>query len=151
MFLYSCLMRSVVSQTREIEYRNGHKNKITVFWDVAPCSLVEVYRRFRGACCLHHQGDIPENSPFHTRLRENLKSHPDIMRLRFKRNVNLRQTRLWLHVDTDSYLSESKLKSSVRITCFGFRTCNFSIQAKDVKLGLYYMKTSVTSGRILPN
>jgi hypothetical protein len=26
-----------------------------VFWDVAPCSLVEVYRRFRGACCLHHQ------------------------------------------------------------------------------------------------
>jgi hypothetical protein len=31
--------------------------KITDFWDVAPCSLVEVYRRFRGACCLHHQGD----------------------------------------------------------------------------------------------
>jgi hypothetical protein len=27
------------------------------FWDVAPCSLVEVYRRFRGACCLHYQGD----------------------------------------------------------------------------------------------
>jgi hypothetical protein len=26
-----------------------------IFWDVAPCSLVEVYRRFRGACCLHHQ------------------------------------------------------------------------------------------------
>jgi hypothetical protein len=31
--------------------------KMTVFWDVAPCSLVEDYRRFRGACCLHHQGD----------------------------------------------------------------------------------------------
>jgi hypothetical protein len=30
---------------------------MTVFWDVAPCSLVEVYRRFRGACCLHHQGN----------------------------------------------------------------------------------------------
>jgi hypothetical protein len=29
----------------------------TVFWIVAPCSLVEVYRRFRGPCCLHHQGD----------------------------------------------------------------------------------------------
>jgi hypothetical protein len=27
-----------------------------VFWNVAPCSLVEVYRRFRGACCLRHQG-----------------------------------------------------------------------------------------------
>jgi hypothetical protein len=31
--------------------------KSAVFWVVAPCSLVEVYRRFRGACCLHHQGD----------------------------------------------------------------------------------------------
>jgi hypothetical protein len=25
--------------------------KMAVFWVVAPCSLVEVYRRFRGACC----------------------------------------------------------------------------------------------------
>jgi hypothetical protein len=31
--------------------------KFRVFWDVAPCSHVEVYRRFRGAYCLHHQGD----------------------------------------------------------------------------------------------
>jgi hypothetical protein len=31
--------------------------KMAVFWDIAPCSLVEVYRRFRGAFCLHHQGD----------------------------------------------------------------------------------------------
>jgi hypothetical protein len=31
--------------------------KITVFWDVAPYSLEEVYRRFRDACCLYHQGD----------------------------------------------------------------------------------------------
>jgi hypothetical protein len=30
---------------------------MAVFWVVAPCSLVEVYRHFRGACCLHHQGD----------------------------------------------------------------------------------------------
>jgi hypothetical protein len=28
-----------------------------VFWVVAPCSLVEVYCRFTGACCLHYQGD----------------------------------------------------------------------------------------------
>jgi hypothetical protein len=32
--------------------------KLTVFRDVAPCSLVEVYRRFRGAYCLHHQSLI---------------------------------------------------------------------------------------------
>jgi hypothetical protein len=31
--------------------------KITAFWDVAPCSVVEIGRRFKGAYCLHHQGD----------------------------------------------------------------------------------------------
>jgi hypothetical protein len=31
--------------------------KMVVFWVVAPCSLVEVYQRFRGPCCLHHQVD----------------------------------------------------------------------------------------------
>jgi hypothetical protein len=30
---------------------------MAVFWVVAPCSLVEFYQRFRGPCCLHHQGD----------------------------------------------------------------------------------------------
>jgi hypothetical protein len=35
--------------------------KIAVFWVVAPCSLVEVYQRFRGPCCLHHQGDRPDD------------------------------------------------------------------------------------------
>jgi hypothetical protein len=30
---------------------------MAVFWVVAPCSLVEVYQRFRGSCCLRHQGD----------------------------------------------------------------------------------------------
>jgi hypothetical protein len=28
-----------------------------VFWAVAPRCLVEVYQRFRGPCCLHHQGN----------------------------------------------------------------------------------------------
>jgi hypothetical protein len=32
--------------------------KFGVFWDVAPCNHVEVGRRFRGAYCLHHQGDL---------------------------------------------------------------------------------------------
>jgi hypothetical protein len=26
--------------------------EMTSFWDIAPCSLEEVDRRFRGACCL---------------------------------------------------------------------------------------------------
>jgi hypothetical protein len=32
--------------------------KMTVFCDVVPCSLAEVYWNFRGACCLHHQGGV---------------------------------------------------------------------------------------------
>jgi hypothetical protein len=31
--------------------------KMAVFWDVAPCSLIDTDRHFRGAYCLHHQGD----------------------------------------------------------------------------------------------
>jgi hypothetical protein len=29
---------------------------MAVFWVVEPCSLVDVYQRFRGPCCLHNQG-----------------------------------------------------------------------------------------------
>jgi hypothetical protein len=31
--------------------------KMAVFWAVAACSPIEVYRRFRGACRVHYQGD----------------------------------------------------------------------------------------------
>jgi hypothetical protein len=31
--------------------------KMIISWDVAPCSRLEIDRRFRGAYCLHHQGD----------------------------------------------------------------------------------------------
>jgi hypothetical protein len=59
--------------------------KMAVFWVVAPCSLVEVYQRFRCPCCLHHQGDDdhhqttrrynPEGSHLRTHRREKLKSY----------------------------------------------------------------------------
>jgi hypothetical protein len=32
--------------------------KMAVFWVLWPCNLIEIYRRFRGACCLHHQDAI---------------------------------------------------------------------------------------------
>jgi hypothetical protein len=72
---------------------------ITVFWDVAPCSLVEVRWCFRGDYYLHHHGDddlmmeaistsetsadfyqttrhnIPDDSNLYSSRRENLKSH----------------------------------------------------------------------------
>jgi hypothetical protein len=34
---------------------------ITVFWDIAPCSLVEVDRRLRIYCLLLQGGDRPED------------------------------------------------------------------------------------------
>jgi hypothetical protein len=54
--------------------------EMIVLRDVVPCSLVGVYRRFRGACCLHHQGDgLDETAHYrsshHGRRRENLKFH----------------------------------------------------------------------------
>jgi hypothetical protein len=29
---------------------------ISILWDITPCSLLKVYRRFGGACGLHLQG-----------------------------------------------------------------------------------------------
>jgi hypothetical protein len=34
--------------------------KMTAFWDVAPCILVEIDRRFRDSNCLHNQADGSE-------------------------------------------------------------------------------------------
>jgi hypothetical protein len=77
------------------------KVKMRVFSVVVPCSLVGIYRCFRGACCLHLQRDEspmmeavsssetsvnsyqttrrnnPEDSHLQTRRRENLKSRLD--------------------------------------------------------------------------
>jgi hypothetical protein len=36
--------------------------KMALFWDVAPRSLVDINRHFRGAYCLHHQCDGWSNS-----------------------------------------------------------------------------------------
>jgi hypothetical protein len=41
----------------EFEVLTAVSTKMAFFWVVAPCSLVEVYQRFRGPCCLHHQSD----------------------------------------------------------------------------------------------
>jgi hypothetical protein len=37
------------------QWRTAGDMKVTVFCAVESCSLVEIYRRFRGGCCLHHQ------------------------------------------------------------------------------------------------
>jgi hypothetical protein len=61
--------------------------KMTVSWVIAPCSLVEVYRRFIAIALMMEAASTsvyfyqttrrnnPEDSQLHTRRRENLKSH----------------------------------------------------------------------------
>jgi hypothetical protein len=44
---------------------------MTAFWDMAPCSLVEVDRCFRGTYCLHQQVDDYEFCLFSTILSVN--------------------------------------------------------------------------------
>jgi hypothetical protein len=44
-----------------LEVLTAASTKMAVLRVVQPCSLVEVYRRFRGACYLHHQGDRPDD------------------------------------------------------------------------------------------
>jgi hypothetical protein len=34
---------------------------MTSVWDIAACYLIEVYRHFRGAYFLHHDGDRPDD------------------------------------------------------------------------------------------
>jgi hypothetical protein len=53
--------------------------KVTVFWDVALCSLAEFYWRFRGACCLCHQGP----------------DYLDILNLILRKSVVHGRTKLW--------------------------------------------------------
>jgi hypothetical protein len=46
---------TVYSDMWEVTSSWTQTTKMTVFWNVEPCSLVETGRRFRG--CLHHQGE----------------------------------------------------------------------------------------------
>jgi hypothetical protein len=49
---------------------------MAVFWVVAPCSLVEVYQRFRGPCCLHHQEILPDYTALQPRGQPSSYSPP---------------------------------------------------------------------------
>jgi hypothetical protein len=57
---------------------------MAVFWVVAPCSLVEVYRRFRSfaASIIRAIALKTEDNHLHTRRRENLKSYLDLNNLK---------------------------------------------------------------------
>jgi hypothetical protein len=44
-------------QTVRSQVLTAASMKFRVFWDALPCSQIDVDRRFRGAYCLHQQGD----------------------------------------------------------------------------------------------
>jgi hypothetical protein len=37
-------------------------NKTTAFLDITPCSVIEIYRRFRGAYCFHRLSDDEDST-----------------------------------------------------------------------------------------
>jgi hypothetical protein len=43
---------------KDVSYKQRTRRKMAVFWDFPLCSLVEVYRRFRGVCSLNRQDDV---------------------------------------------------------------------------------------------
>jgi hypothetical protein len=51
-FLYKVIR--TVSDLARLQVLTAASMKTTVFWVVAPFTVVKVYRRFRGASCLHH-------------------------------------------------------------------------------------------------
>jgi hypothetical protein len=57
--LHSALVAQYTAGDTNLETRLQKQNisEDDVFWDVAPYILVEVYRRFRGACCRNNHSD----------------------------------------------------------------------------------------------
>jgi hypothetical protein len=52
------LCLSIITAFARFQVLKAASKKKTVFLMVAPCSLLEVYRRFRGDCCHRYQGVI---------------------------------------------------------------------------------------------
>jgi hypothetical protein len=105
--------------------------KTTVFWDAAPCSLVEVYQRLAlmmvEAACISEtlvniyqttRRNIPGDNHLHTRRRENLKSHLFMEIYTFKEAGRFSETLVTLphrHDTMDIHLPawRGKLKSYI--------------------------------------
>jgi hypothetical protein len=64
-------LRFLTEKCHIINLRRTTGVRLAVSWAVAPCSLVQVYRRFRGTYCLHHRpvnGDY-QSVPDYTALQ----------------------------------------------------------------------------------
>jgi hypothetical protein len=61
-FHNSLPLEYILNQMNPVRYQvvAAEIMKLTALWDIAPRSLVGVYRHFRGVYCPHHQGDKSE-------------------------------------------------------------------------------------------
>jgi hypothetical protein len=92
--------------------------KFRVFWDVAPCSHVEVDRRFRGAYCLHHQGNFTKTLKFMNRFNYSLHIQPIKMWI-MQCIIHTRKN--WLHFSFFFYHSVAFLTLHLKLKqFFGF-------------------------------
>jgi hypothetical protein len=51
-----CFITTIFILIVRVQVLTEDSMKMTAFLDIAPCSLGEIHRRFRGAYCLNHQG-----------------------------------------------------------------------------------------------
>jgi hypothetical protein len=75
---YTVKTKKYNDQQANVQSQNKDSLKMAVFWVVAPCSLVEVYSHFRGACCPHHQGDYMAQQPRRQSSSYSLPWEPEI-------------------------------------------------------------------------
>jgi hypothetical protein len=116
--------------------------KIAVFWVVAPCSLVEVYQRFRGPCYLHHQGESQQTAIF---------AFPSLQRTSTRRTS---EYCLGTFTAVNLFISVSPVECSVcHYSPSAFSSLSFiqkvnALQCSISHFGLYDLSTSPSSYKI---
>jgi hypothetical protein len=60
------------------------KTKMTAFWDMAPCSHVQGDWGLRGAYCLHHERDRPDDGGAGSKPA---RVHPEMENIQFIRGT----------------------------------------------------------------
>jgi hypothetical protein len=120
--------------------------KMAVFWVVVPCSLVEVYQRLRGPCCLHHQDmmmEVPRTSKTLVNFYQNTRRYNqktamfgfNWIKLGF--SGSLLRTRHWTLVfhESKEFPNHQLLKEPLHYGV-GFRTVFFKLRQVKASLPL---------------
>jgi hypothetical protein len=89
-----------------------------VIWVVAPCSLIDVYQRFRGPCSLHHQVTLMMEASRPSETLVNVyqitrRYNPDDSHLRTHRGENLKSYWLTLRLVAGSCEHNNELSDAI--------------------------------------